>query len=381
MCTLGFGADTDAWLMAQTAQKLRLGLGYDPARSLGNPLYEWLLAIIQPNLSWIWSNLLNVLIFCILMYRLKAYFNIHSRQKHALACLALLCLPFFLRAASSSMEYVLALLFLMEAHLATKKQEVGWAFVFSLLAAACRVEFLFFLGVGHLSFWRKHPFFSLVLGLCLCGYVAWAWGRNPSPIHDTSSAFRFYLVRLAVLFQGAGLMILALPAMIWFWLKTRTQFLGFSLSAANLLFFCVFPFEWEYLLPWFAITAVSFAMHFSSWQVWLVCLILPVAFQMKFDKKGIEEGQLKLKWEWIWDSRTEILRQYKWGQQIDFAQNTVFLNGATWLPTDVSRWTKVLDNRMFHRNGSHMFVAENLSRLEQDSLRQRGYVIKPNFED
>ncbi len=67
LCKLGFGEDTDAWLMAQTAQKLSFGETYDPARSFGNPVYEFLLMLIQSNQNWFWSNFFNLFlgsVFC-----------------------------------------------------------------------------------------------------------------------------------------------------------------------------------------------------------------------------------------------------------------------------------------------------------------------------
>ena len=78
----------------------------------------------------------------------------------------------------------------------------------------------------------------------------------------------------------------------------------------------------------------------------------------------------------------EMTRDFQWAQSVDFPQKTLLLYGATWFPTDVGHWEKVLDNRIFHRKGSRFYVGEKLNRPEiLDSLRSAGFQIYEKIKD
>jgi hypothetical protein len=142
LAQLGFGEDTDAWLMAQTARKLALGLGYDPARSFGNPLYEHLLIFLQPRLNWEWSNLVNLFLGVVFVWRLPLLFPFLSVRQSLILRLSVMALPVFMEAATSSMEYMLAWSLLLETLLAWNTKRLAAFFCFETLAIFTRLEFL-----------------------------------------------------------------------------------------------------------------------------------------------------------------------------------------------------------------------------------------------
>jgi len=71
-----------------------------------------------------------------------------------------------------------------------------------------------------------------------------------------------------------------------------------------------------------------------------------------------------------------MTKLYQEAQVCDFKQATLFLEGATYLPTDTRNWEKLMGNRLFHRKNSNFFVGEKLTVTELDSLKKTGMEIK-----
>lgn len=376
LISLGFGLDTDAWLMAQTAEKLRMGDGYDPARSLGNPLYEFLIVPLQWNEQWTLSNATNLLIFCIIIWRIPTYFpEIEQRKVPAIRLLFLL-FPLFLKNATSSIEFIPALWFLMEAIAAMKKNAVSISCIWTVAAIFCRLEFAIFLLAGQMSFWQKRlPAFFIILAAWAM-FIFFVWNKNPVPHQDSWSSFYFH--RLGALMVHGGTAFLVYPFLIIALINWQTaEFRYKNLALSNLILFLVFPFEWEYLLPFFLISLVALAHWGNDKQVLGFGILLQLLNFIHF-QWDTRTNHLSLQLQLPHRERADAFSQYLWAQKYHPAQKTVYLSGATLFPFPVKRWEKIQDNRMFHRRGSHFYVAERLTQGELDSLQKSGWILKMN---
>ncbi len=381
LCQPGFGEDTDAWLMAQTAQKLSLGLGYDPARSLGNPVYEFLLVLLQPNLQWIWSNLFNLLVSLLFLFRLGKAFPQINTTRLLFFRLTLAALPVFSEAASSSMESMLSWYFLLETVIALRRGSQFSFLVFSTLASFIRPEFFPLICVSFAFLPssteggpnRKIPFRGLFLPAILwLGYLLWAGGKNPIPFENLSDGIRFY--------EGRG----------WFLLK-QAGFIGpvylFLMSGVIprsgqdpahripgltfLFFFLLFPFEWAYAFP---------AMLFGTAR-WIAVLPKNLRYALPpsilfLSLLSLSHGKgISLSMPSQYQRRQRMVRLFQLADNSKIQSLTLLLNGATFLPTDVQKWEPSMQNRLFHKRGTGLYVAEKLRLPELDSLWKEGFKI------
>jgi hypothetical protein len=379
LAQLGFGEDTDAWLMAQTARKLALGLGYDPARSFGNPVYEHLLIFLQPGLNWTSSNLVNLFLGIVFVWRLPLLFPLLSVRQSLILRLSVMALPVFMEAATSSMEYMLAWWLLLETILAWKRKFLAAFFCFATLAIFTRLEFLPLLAFAlrpnltapHSDHKKlRLPFFLLLTAWG--AYLFWAWGQNPSPFTDLSGGLRFYGGRIWFLIGQAGILIL-----LYGWLFTgigqlkTSEPVLYRLGMGNLLLFCVFPFEWAYAFPALLIGLAVQIPSVTPRLNWLVPAGILAGSFLSWNMKTKFSFQLPS----ALTHRTEMTRQYELAQRSHPEKPTLLLYGATWFPTNPETWDKSMQNRLFHRKQSYFYVAEKLTFEEMDSLRNSGFEI------
>jgi hypothetical protein len=371
-CNLGFGEDTDAWLMAQTVQKLKSGLPYDPARSFGNPLYEYLTSLFPFYKSGFYTNVFNLAFANFFLFRLSAYFPNLASGSLFLLRLGLMAMPFFQEAATSSMEYILTWIFFFESRRFFEVKSPYFFFLGLLICSFLRVEFFIFLSV---LFFQK-GFNKLILNFlwisCLClvsFYIGWAWGKNPSPFSDFESAFWFYGGRLSFLLRQSGLLfpVFVLPVLGLFRIK-KWKTIPADLKV-TLGFFLLLPFEWAYFFPAWVLTIglllekIEFNLLYFCFPVFIFLLGLICISPFSF---GFPSTFLK---------RKEQLAWINWAETKNPKQNEILLYGATYIPFEIEKWIKTLDNRIFQKKGSHLFVGEKLTDLELDSLSRNGFKI------
>lgn len=376
MAGLGFGEDTDAWLMAQTAEKIRMGLGYDPGRSFGNPMYEYLIALLQMGEQWWVSNLLNLLIFILFLRRIPFYFPELSENQILSIRFLILVFPIFLKNAGSSIEFVPALFFLFEANRSILNNQFPTAIFWSVVGAFTRLEFLPFLFLAQMTFWQRNWRIALPLAGIWLVYLLWVWDKNPTPFFSFNGGMVFYITRLGVLVESMGFAIFFFPILLFAFqrvqLRESWKILGFS----SLALFCFFPFEWEYAFPFFSLSIICLGIHLKFREAVLFGLILLTASLFKPEIRNWKNGFFSFRLEWPHTRRQVSFSNYCIAQKIDFEHKTIVLTGATLFPFPVSRWEKILDNRIFHRKNSNFYCGERLSKSEVDSLVASGFRIE-----
>ena len=372
LCFLGFGEDTDAWLMAQTAQKLSLGLGYDPARSFGNPLYEFLLSFLQPNQNWIYTNALNLGLAVFFLFRLPLAFPFLHGNSLWFLRLGLLAFPLFTEAATSSMEYMLAWVLFLESLIANQKKAFGLELMLLLLLGFVRMELYFlFLFASQCMEGRKNWIRWIPLAP-IAIYLLWAWGKNPSPFSDVGGWFHFSLGRMLFLVRQAGLLTFVYLASLTglFFLRKEDRF-RFMLGVGNLGFFFIFPYEWAYLFPAIFIGGMGWMSILRKKRNY----VLPLAILLGSTVSISEEGSLQFSYPGFFTKRKQMVDVYRSAEKFNPSHPTLLLYGATFLPTDTRNWIKSHQNRLFQKSGTQFFVGEKLSVAELDSFRKAGFKI------
>ena len=360
----GFGLDTDAWLMARSASLLRAGEGYDPARSLGNPLWEFLLVIFQPELDFRISNGINLLLALVFLFRLKFWLSGISGGQIGFIQLCLCLIPVFTEAAGSSMELMSGWLLLMEAAWAIRHENRRALFGLALLSSFVRPEFFLFLV---LAAWGKKYLLRILIipGLFLLAYLCFSWGKNPAPFQSLAELPAFYAARGWYLIRQAGL-LLPVYLTLLFLSAGSEEGATSRVGKAALFFFVLFPFEWAYAFPALLSGLVFFVKKYRfSFAAGLLLLAgISLSSSLFFTRSGL----LALYWQ-----RQLMCSQFRLGETAEPGSPVLLLDGATFLPTRYQIWERSHRNRLFHRKGSNFWVGERFSRAELDSFQREGF--------
>ena len=368
LCFQGFGSDTDAWLMSQTAARLAAGLGYDPARSLGNPAWEYLLVLLQPDYQFVSSNAFNLCLALIFLFRLKDLLPEldHSQIWLIRVCLALL--PVFSEAAASSMELMPAWFLFQECLLALRKSQYKRLGILVLVLGFTRPEFYFFVLLV-VWFQQRNALRSLLIpGILLGIYLYWVIGKNPAPFDGLESTIRFYAGRMWFLLRQAGLLFPAYILCLAYSVKQKNTLLRIS-GIVSLLLFVVFPFEWAYAFPAIFSGLIAFLSALPVTRFRLVfwsLLLLTLGSDLFSPVSGLGG---------LYATRNKMLHQFRQAENFKPQRPSLLLEGATFLPTRFQDWERSHQNRLFHKKGTQFWVGERLSRAELDSFRKEGFWI------
>jgi hypothetical protein len=364
----GFGNDTDAWLMAQTAGRIRAGEGYDPARSLGNPLWEYLLAFLQPDFAFRISNGLNLLLALWFLFRLRAILPELS-EKHKWPWFLVFCLlPVFTEAATSSMEYLPAWLLLLESLIALRNEKNNIFTVLCLLAGFTRPEFTLYLIVTALFFKPRLLVRLLIPAISTGIYLIWVTGKNPLPFSTIEEIPVFYAGRIWFLLRQAGLLLPVYLLLISLSLWQKDSMLKWP-GKLSLFFFLFFPFEWAYAFP--SMLSGGILLMARMKKVSVLGLLLPLLAASLISSFLFSLSGLPA----LYTQRKHMLWQYQHASAFKPERQSLLLDGATFLPTRFQAWERSHQNRLFHKTGSHFWVAERLTRLELDSFRREGFQL------
>jgi hypothetical protein len=369
----GFGEDTDAWLMSQTAQKLANGENYDPARSLGNPLYEYLLVLLQPGQNWFYSNLLSLCLGSLFLFRLSVYFPVLIEKQVLALRLCLMALPIFNEAASSSMEFMVAWLLFAEIWVATKQEKHGKLWILSFLLVFIRPEFFPFLMIGLFYSKKlnsKSLFPAVLLFTSISIFAYWSMGKNPAPFTNWVELIQFYGGRMLFLARQAEFL---LPFYIFLILGCgiyiRQKSGSYLFVIPVLALFIIFPFEWAY-----GFFPILFGLAY-----WISTIKTAAVFSIPLSALAVSclhfSGTIVIKRPNHIEHRIEMTRLYHLAQVANFETPTLLLFGATYFPTNSKNWEKSLNNRLFRRKGTNFFVGERLKETELDSIKDAGFQL------
>ncbi len=368
LCFQGFGSDADAWLMAQTAARLAAGLGYDPARSLGNPAWEYFLVLLQPDYQFVFSNAFNLCLALIFLFRLKDLLpNLELSQIWLIRiCLALL--PVFSEAAASSMELMPAWFLFQECLLALKKSQFKWLGILVLVLSFTRPEFYFLILIV-VWFQQRGALRSLLVpGILLGIYLYWVIGKNPAPFEGLESALRFYAGRMWFLFRQAGLLFSVYILCLAYSVKQKNALLRIS-GLYSLLLFVVFPFEWAYAFPAIFSGLIAFLSALPATRIRLTIgalLLLSLGSDLISPISGLGG---------LYATRNKMLNQFRQAENFRPQRPCLLVEGATFLPTRFQDWERSHQNRLFNKKGTQFWVGERLSKAEVDSFQKEGFWI------
>jgi hypothetical protein len=379
LCQLGFGEDADAWLLNRSAAVLRQQQVYDPARSLGNPFYECLLALLgPPSFPGLFSNLLNLALAIFFLYRLRLLFGDENQASVFLLRICLMASPLFTGMATASMEFMPAWCLFLEALLAWRRGREIQSLVFLGLMAGFRPEWALLpalaLGLGRFLPGDKKKLPGTFL-LLLPVFLLWAWameGKNPLPYDSISGYFGFSIFRMGFLIREAGLV-----SVFYLWtllpLLRRSSDPFLLLGQVSLLLFAAFPYEWAYLFPAMLLGLIH---HFQVLnqvrsKAWLIPGFVVIASCIYF----FQEKTLSL------SLPAPALRRWEMQEIQNFAadfpedQKGLLLFGATYLTHEPENWTTDAEHRIFRHKKGHLLVAEKLNSQQIDSCRNMGYRV------
>jgi hypothetical protein len=364
LCLQGFGLDTDAWLMAQTAGRLRAGEGYDPARSFGNPVWEFCLAFLQPDFEFRFSNGLNLMLAILFLWRLRRMVPEISYQSYLIACCMFCLLPLFTESASSSMELMSAWYLFLECLLAIRNKHRILLLLIALLLTFTRAEFSIFLFAAVLQNRPKSLPLLIPALAALPFYIYWAYGKNPAPFQNIDEIIRFYAGRIWFLIQQAGPMLPVYAGLLFLSLSQQHPLLKWPGRFA-LILFLMMPFEWAYAFPAFLSGILAAAEKTENKHIlWITAASL--GSSLLFPHSGLPA---------IFLQRSRMMEQFHQAESFKPLRNTLITDGATFLPTRHSQWERSHNNRLFRKKNSLLWVGERLNKRELDSFRTAGFRI------
>ncbi len=261
---LGFGSDTDAWLVADLTDYIAAHGRYLRSRSTGFPLYELAVTPLVQAGNWYLSNQLafagGLALFAVLGSLAR-----RGHYRHpSLVLIAIMFLPVVVKNGSVTMDYLPALALLAGAYLLLLEGRLTAAAICIGVATGIRPSSLALAGPAALYAWQRSgrlaPALRLVIIAAVIGLVAFSPSlllQREYGLARTMPALKgaYNALRLIGVLQAA-----ALAALFAFWrprvselLRTwRTEPLvvfHVAVIVTWLLMFAPMPDEPEYLLP------------------------------------------------------------------------------------------------------------------------------------
>lgn len=398
---LGFGSDADAWSVATNAEQIWNTGDYSASRSTGFPLYELLITPVIMGMGSLGSNIVSLLFGLACIYAFYRIVKKLEARNWFVVVFTFAFLPIFMKSASSTMDYLPALTFLLFAWLAILEERYWPAFFLIGFAVGFRpTHGIFLIPALLLAYQQGRNLSSLLLyagGTILAALLAYApvlleYGfLNPWLGHGFDLKMNLMIWGYNVsLFLGIIPTIGVLGLLAFFGIKNGKQSIqeskvNWSFHVVNitvwLVLFSLLPHEPEYLLP--ILPSLLLMMNaLLPKTIMMIASVLLLSYHfIRVDLLGGESGERKIELSikpgfTHWDRQDRKFKKFITQAADEYSPEkpTIFMEGASYIPVLNENWTYDPTTRL-HRHNSHSFYLTNpiLDGAELEKWNREGY--------
>jgi hypothetical protein len=403
LATLGFGSDSDAWLVGRAAETIWHTGTYTLSRSIGFPLYELLVTPLVALGGWFMANLVAVASGVALLFALWRLTERGDLRHPLFVVVAILFLPVTVKNGSSTMDYLPALAILVWAYVALRAGRPAVCAILIGLASGFRASSVVFI-VPTLLYtyqegrsWREQS--RLLVLAVLTAVLAYSpvllrYGLRGLGGHIAlDPQTRFFIGGYNALQLFGVIPSLFLIASLFYSLRTVgkgrrerwTPEVTFQTAVIGVMaaLFVLQPDEPEYLLP-----AVPFLMMLIDrllgvrWLALLVVVLLSYHV-VRLETVGGESGSRKIELSLkagltVADVQDRLfkLATRQAATMYVTAQPTVLMLGEAWIPTRNDAWTpvEVESLPMYKQRSGNLYISNRIWQEPQlRVLRRRGF--------
>lgn len=403
---LGYGSDSDAWLVYDAARQIWQSGAYVRSRSTGFPVYELLVTPLVHVGSWYLANLLSLAAGALFLLALFRLWN-RGHLRHPL--LVVLCtgfLPVFVKNGSSTMDYVCGAAALAWSYALLVEGRLGWAAGLVGLAAGCRPSNgILVLPSALFARMRGRSLAAvalLVLGAVLAGAVAFSPALLRYGLRNTLDAQRLveslpWVTRLLVVaYNGSqlygvlgtlGILLFAGYAAVRRGKGALDDGPVLAYHLLNLALFAVIyvrvPYEAEYLFPIVFSVALLMDRLLDRRAFAVLAVVLLSYHVVQVDVRGGTSGARQLRPRLaagftVRDVQDRVfklsLRRAAENCRLD--RPTVLMYGFNWIPDPSGRWEFDPALELWRQKDGNLCVSRAI--LDLDHLRDlnaRGFRV------
>lgn len=399
--SLGYGSDTDSWLVARVAEIFWTTHHYEPSRSSGFPFYEMAVApLVHTGHYWAANSL--ALVGAVNLLASLVYLAHRGKLRHPkLVLLFMGFLPVILKNATCTVDYVVTLSVISWAYVAITFNHLTVAVVLIGLACGFRPQTILYFGAVclHVLMTTKSLKKTVLLG-ALGGAVAVA---AYSPVLITSgirSGYKDYDLGVSgqiLMFGYNGFQVLGIiPTLLlagivgWVLRERRRGVVAGATEIPNVhlhigvfavygLAFAAMPHEPEYLLPAvYSLVHLLDAICDQRMMVAATCAALSYhAFRIEAIGGTSAHRKFALSIQKGYLARDVAVRRFLLSTRDALtrftpAQPTVFMFGADWATPLNPAWEEVEKFAIYRKKGTEYYVSDALLDKQVDAWRAKG---------
>jgi len=404
----GYGSDTDAWGVAQTATTLYATGHYVPSRAMGFPLLEFAATPLVAWGGWFLSNQLAVVAGAAIILALYQLAELGKLRHSKLIIPAIAFLPIVVTNASSTMDFIPALALLWWAYVAYCRRRYYTAAVLIGIACGFRVSsgaFLLPVVIG--AHFQKESWTKLFKMCALCIVVA-ILAYSPALLTFGTSRLSAYFHRLcaganwsdeppmsprarilamghnALTFFGVLQTIAVLGILAWVVVRKNYRIAwahscaphqaAFHVSAFVLwgICFLILPDKAEYLFP--VLISLTFLIdRLPTRGLVAACALVFLSYHLvDVNTIGGTSGHRTLTlsfrpgytWHhvnvrrWLLDTRQAVT---EWPVE----KPTLLMFGSTWIPKANPEWARDETTKLFKRKHGELYLSSRIQSEER----------------
>lgn len=401
LLNLGYGSDTDSWLVARVADVIWTTHKYNPSRSSGFPLFEiGISPFVHSGRYWV-ANLLPFLGGVSLLVSLAVLGRKRRLRHPRLVMIFIGFLPVVLKNATCTIDYALTLSFLSWAYVALTSGRYAATMVLVGVACGFRPQtVLYFPPLALYLWWLTRSFKkAFVLGAIGATTAVLCY----SPVLLTTgplSGYKDYalgVVGQTLMFGYNGFQVLGiiptllLAGIVIYAVRARKQgapdfnheiphlYLHLGVCAIYLVAFAAMPHEPEYLLP--AVLSLVFMMDSlldHRLMIAATCAALSYhAFRIETLGGVSAHRKLKVSIKVGYLARDIAVRRWMVSTRdalTNFTPDrpTYLMFGSDWATTLNPAFEEVERFTAFRKKGTEYYVADPVTDAQVDALRARG---------